>query len=239
MTRHAASLPRQARHFLLAPDISDDGESLLGSRPQTQSDSGPLSTHSTPSKHANANGRRSMAPRGDGATRRGEHLQNARAALVSWRPRTFLNKYSTYSFTDLGILPDTILTALASKRIRTLAEMADKLSVPWIFAQWHGDEVIELLKRIDQARRDENVRVAEAKQTASNGEVQSCREAQEKCHSCCQVETVANGCYSNARTHVFAFYTPLATDAPATQPICDPAICAWALVFTRHVLSAQ
>jgi hypothetical protein len=44
--------------------------------------------------------------------------------------------------------------------------MAEKLSVPWIFAQRHGDEVIELLKKIDQARRDENARVAEAKRAA-------------------------------------------------------------------------
>ncbi|KAJ7456331.1 hypothetical protein B0H11DRAFT_1642783, partial [Mycena galericulata] len=135
----------------MATDDSDD-ESAESSRPQTpaQTDSAPQSAHSTPSKQANANGKRRMAKRGDGpSTRRAEHLQDARAALVSWRTRTFFKRYSTSSFTDVGILPDKILTTLASKRIRSLDEMAEKLTVPWMFAQRHGEEVIELLREVD------------------------------------------------------------------------------------------
>ncbi|KAJ6481357.1 P-loop containing nucleoside triphosphate hydrolase protein [Mycena vulgaris] len=82
-------------------DSSDGG--AHDSRPQMpeQPDSAPQSAHSTPSKHANTNGKRSMtrAKRGDGPmTRRQDHLKSARAALSGWRTRTYLARYSTCAF---------------------------------------------------------------------------------------------------------------------------------------------
>ncbi|KAJ7670871.1 P-loop containing nucleoside triphosphate hydrolase protein [Mycena polygramma] len=151
-----------------ATDESDDN-SASGSRPQTpaQPQSTPSSAHSTPSKNANANGKRPMAPRGDGpARRRGDHLEDARTALLGWRTRTFLARYSTSPFTEAGILPDKILTALASNRIRTLNEMAEKLLKPWMLASRHGQEVIDLLKRLDDDRREKNSEASKAKKAA-------------------------------------------------------------------------
>ncbi|KAJ7745181.1 P-loop containing nucleoside triphosphate hydrolase protein [Mycena maculata] len=165
----------------MAGDDSDNNSSS-SSRPQTpaQTDSAPQSAHSTPSKHVNANGKRPMAKCSDGpSTRRGEHLQDARSALVSWRTRTFLNKYSFSPFTDTGILPDKILTTLASKRIRTLDEMAEKLPIPWMFAQRHGQEVIDLLKRIDQVRREGIAKAAEVKKAEKRKESEARKAAQQ------------------------------------------------------------
>ncbi|KAK6996361.1 hypothetical protein R3P38DRAFT_2800062 [Favolaschia claudopus] len=144
---------------------SDDSDSAP-SRPQTpvQSDSAPSSAHSTPSKHSNANGKRPMvkrrAKRGEGpVTRRGEHLKAARTALGDWRLKTYITKYSACPFTEAGIMPDTVLTALASKRLRQVDEI-ESLSPRWMLAQRHGQEVLELLQKVDQVQREQSERVA-------------------------------------------------------------------------------
>ncbi|KAJ7812305.1 hypothetical protein B0H14DRAFT_2857217, partial [Mycena olivaceomarginata] len=162
----------------------DDGSTSDPSdnRPRTpeQPDSISSSAHSTPSKRANANGKRPMGKRGDGpALRRGQHLQDARDALGSWRTCTFLGRYSTSPFTDVGILPDKILTSLASKRIRSLDEMAEKLAVPWMFSQRHGEEVIEVLRRLDHARLEQKAQAAQAKKAAKRKETEAFRAAEQ------------------------------------------------------------
>lgn len=121
-----------------------------------------------------------MGKRGDGpALRRGQHLQDARDALGSWRTRTFLRRYSTSPFTDVGILPDKILTSLASKRIRSLDEMAEKLAVPWMFSQRHGEEVIEVLRCLDHARLEQKAQAAQAKKAAKRKETEAFRVAEQ------------------------------------------------------------
>ncbi|KAK7043414.1 bloom syndrome, partial [Favolaschia claudopus] len=154
---------------------SDDGSS----RPQTpvQSDSAPSSAQSTPSKHSNANGKRPMvrkrAKRGEGpTTRRGDHLKAARTALSDWRLKTYLAKYSTSPFTETGIMPDTVLTALASKRIQHVGEM-QSLSPSWMLARRHGQEVILLLQRVDQVQREESENKAREKREVKRQQTQA------------------------------------------------------------------
>ncbi|KAJ6583417.1 hypothetical protein DFH09DRAFT_1075836 [Mycena vulgaris] len=106
-----------------------------------------------------------QAPNGP-AIRRKDHLKTGQEALVGWHAPSFLARYSMSSFTDVGILPDKILTSLASKQIRTLEEMAEKLRVPWMFSQRHGEEIIEVLKRVDQAQREANAKARKAKKVA-------------------------------------------------------------------------
>ncbi|KAK7059556.1 bloom syndrome [Favolaschia claudopus] len=148
--------------------MADNTSDVDSSRPVTpvQLDSTPSSAHSTPSKSPNTNGKRPMArtraKRGAGpATRRSDHLKAARAALENWRVKTYLAKYSMSSFTDVGIMPDTILTSLASKRVHTVEEM-ESLSPRWMFARRHGSEVIELLNKIDQHQREEKEKKAQS-----------------------------------------------------------------------------
>ncbi|KAJ6448998.1 hypothetical protein C8R45DRAFT_1224523 [Mycena sanguinolenta] len=161
--------------------LESDDDSAAGSRPQTptNTDSAPSSAHSTPSKRANANGKRPTT-RGDGpATRRGEHLKDAQAALKDWRTRTFLRQYANSPFTDVGILPDKILTTLASKRIRSLDEMTEKLSVPWMLSGRHGEEVIQLLKCLDDARREQKAKASQAKKAAKQKEKEALKAAEQ------------------------------------------------------------
>lgn len=86
------------------------------------------------------------------ANRRAEHLKDARAALERWRFRTVLDHYSLTSVTAAAILPDKILTALASNaRIKTVEDMGEMLTPCWMLASRHGQEVVDLLKRSDAA----------------------------------------------------------------------------------------
>ncbi|KAJ7222321.1 P-loop containing nucleoside triphosphate hydrolase protein [Mycena pura] len=160
------------------------------SRPHTpeQPNSAPQSAQSTPSKHANANGKRPMtrAKRGDGpTTRRTDHLKSARAALSGWRTRTYLARYSTCAFTDTGILPDPILTKIASKRVRTLDELK-ALTPGWIFAARHGQEILKMLEKLDEAQREANKKVtlqnreAKKQQTQARNDAERLKKQREK-----------------------------------------------------------
>ena len=132
------------------------------------------STHSTPTKAPNANGKHIMLasetaeptpPKSDeradvlpvpkrqgAATRRGDRLQCAREALIQWRIKTRCTLYSPSPFTAAGILPDSILKTLASNAwIHSLADMAHALRTPWVFMDKHGEEVIRILKETDRS----------------------------------------------------------------------------------------
>ena len=136
-------------------------------RPQTptrtaQTDSEPSQLHSaslesSPSKTINQNGKRRMGPRSETPkVRRDEHLKKAWAVLEKWRFNTKRAHYTPSSFTASALLPDTTLTALASNgTIRTLTDLKDALKTPWIFADRHGEEVIQLLRKVDEERLQE------------------------------------------------------------------------------------
>jgi hypothetical protein len=95
-----------------------------------------------------------MGPRSETPkVRRDEHLKNARAVLEKWRFDTKRAHYTPSSFTASALLPDTILTTLASNgTIRTLSDLKGALKTPWILADEHGEEVIELLRKVDEDR---------------------------------------------------------------------------------------
>ncbi|KAJ7619939.1 P-loop containing nucleoside triphosphate hydrolase protein [Mycena polygramma] len=124
----------------------------------------PSSAHSTPSKDKNANGKRRMV-RGDPKTRRGEHREAAQEALQRWRLRTYLEKYSKSSLPEVGIMSDTILATLATKRLKTVAEMLE-LRPSWILARRHGEDVLAVLRRVDERVQAEKQRTNEAANTA-------------------------------------------------------------------------
>src|ERR1700729_4017437 len=71
---------------------SVDGTDQSPHTPNPTSDSN--SEHTTPSKSPNANGKRQMQRSKEGpATRRGEHLKDARGALERWRFKTQRDRY--------------------------------------------------------------------------------------------------------------------------------------------------
>lgn len=101
---------------------------------------------------------------------RGERLANACQALVQWRIKTCLTFCAP--FTGEAILPDSVLTTLASNaRIQSLSDMAAALRSSWAFKDEHGKEVLRILREADDsfklasdtARQQEK----EAKKTSS------------------------------------------------------------------------
>ena len=84
------------------------------------------------------------------AIRRGERLANARQALVQWRINTCLAFYAP--FTGEAILPDPILTTLASNaHIKSLSDVAAAVGSSWAFIDEHGEEVLRILREADDS----------------------------------------------------------------------------------------
>ncbi|KAJ6601732.1 P-loop containing nucleoside triphosphate hydrolase protein [Mycena vulgaris] len=132
--------------------------SPLLDRPETPQNSPSSSAHSTPSKSPNSNGKRQMRrPRGDGpAVRRRDHLKTVRSALNNFRVKMVLSdRYSQTSFIPEVILPDPTLTTLASNaRIKTIEDIVSTVTnPPWMMAQRHGQEVLDLIARNREARK--------------------------------------------------------------------------------------
>ena len=92
-----------------------------------------------------------------------QHLQNVRAALVSWRLKTATRDFPFSSFTSAVILPDPILTSIASnRRLATSHDLETLLSVKWAFLERYGDEVLSLVRAMD----DEDSQLREMKKLA-------------------------------------------------------------------------
>lgn len=127
-------------------------------RPTTPDVSSPSSPPLTPSKSPNINGKRSLVPSQPTAPthtppkqpgpRRGTHLENARTSLFAWRLRTKQARYSPSSITATSLISDATIRSLASARHITTIE-AIREHTGWIYAERHGDELLELLKRVD------------------------------------------------------------------------------------------
>lgn len=146
----------------------------------------PSSVHSTPSKSRNPNGKRQMVPR-DGcgdetptgpATRRGQHLKNVRTALETWRVKLRNRKYPSSPFTPATLLPNSTLTTLASNaRIKTPNDMVALLNPPWFLAARHGQEVIDLLAKLDADDKENREREKLERREAKKQETARLREA--------------------------------------------------------------
>jgi len=108
------------------------------------------------------------------ATRRSDHLTEACTALVEWRTKTLLTRYTPSPFTAEAILPDSMLTTLASNaRIRSLADMTNLLDTRWMLVSRHGEEIIKLLQEVDEKFRLERVRQKEEKRAMKKAAARS------------------------------------------------------------------
>ena len=160
---------------------------ISGNRPHTPNQlSESSSAHTTPSKTANTNCKRPMERSKDGpANRRGEHLQNVRHALERWCFKTKRDQYSPSSVTAITVLPDPTITTLASNaRIRTVEDMNKCINPPWIMAQRHGDEILEIIKRLDDAEKATREQVKEAKAAAKRQDTEARKVVQKEQKDC-------------------------------------------------------
>ncbi|KAH7925762.1 hypothetical protein BV22DRAFT_1128801 [Leucogyrophana mollusca] len=123
----------------------------------------------TPSSKPNTSGKRPMEPtaepRRDATRRTQDHLQAARTALQSWRIKTRERDFPHSSFTAALILPDQPLTTIASNRHLTysLDELKQGVSGMWALVDRYGQDVIDVLKRLD----DEDKALRHAKKQAN------------------------------------------------------------------------
>ncbi|KII90534.1 hypothetical protein PLICRDRAFT_157733 [Plicaturopsis crispa FD-325 SS-3] len=142
---------------------SDDGSDEDESDTTSSADSS--SASDSDNDTVNANGKRTIRSREKGARkrcatgpkragkRRGQHLQDVRAALETWRYRKKRDEYTPSSFGASALLPDLILTALASNTSLNTVDDLSSLKIPWMFAKKHGDEVLDIVRRVDTARK--------------------------------------------------------------------------------------
>lgn len=137
------------------------------------------SAHSTPSKSVNENGKRQMQQLGP-SKRKGEHLKTVRGALERWRLKVHRDRYTIGSAMPTIILPDHTLTTLASNaRIKTVDDMVEKLDPPWVMAQRHGLEVLELMAKLDSRERAQKEQEKQARAAVRKAETKA-REAERK-----------------------------------------------------------
>ncbi len=72
-------------------------------------------------------------------------------ALKTWRYETVRTRYRESSYTDVGFMSDDMVASLVyDATLSSVADIERKLNnPPWIFATRHGEEVLELLRRVD------------------------------------------------------------------------------------------
>ena len=83
-------------------------------------------------------------------TRRQAHLLQARDLLQTWRSNVWIQTYSGVPYGPEGILPSSLLDRIASNtRIRNIEDL---ITCGWMAfqAEKHGDEVLKLLRELDE-----------------------------------------------------------------------------------------
>ena len=102
-------------------------------QPSTES----RSEHTTSSKSMNVNSKCKMEQsKGGLLTCQGQHLQDVCGMLEHWQFKTKHDCYSPSSVIAVTILPDPILTTLASNTcICTIDNVENSINLPWIMAR--------------------------------------------------------------------------------------------------------
>lgn len=137
----------------------------------------------SPVQEADENGKRQMAEGSKVANRREKHLQGARELLVTWRSSVWLAKYRRRPWGIQGLLPDTVVTSIATKaRLKTIEDLE---GTGWssTHAKRHGEEVLKMLDEYDaefyEAREAEKRENAE-KRKAETKVRQQAKKAEQK-----------------------------------------------------------
>ncbi|KAJ7591736.1 P-loop containing nucleoside triphosphate hydrolase protein [Mycena floridula] len=133
------------------------------------------SPHSSPSKSPNKNGKRQIVSRQKGpAKRTGDHLENATSRLRTWRFRMARDIYPDSSLIAEAILPDSVLTKIASNaRLKTIEDL---LPLEWMLGRRHGQEVLDLLVVLDEAKAKRNAEEIQQRRDTKAAETLRARE---------------------------------------------------------------
>jgi hypothetical protein len=98
-------------------------------------------------------------------SRRQERLEASRNALMSWHESFWEANFSDSNLRPEVLLPDTVLTKLASRaRIKMIADI--KKEIPeWGWVSQYGETLLKLLEPIDSAWHEDNERKKEEKKS--------------------------------------------------------------------------
>jgi hypothetical protein len=144
-----------------------NNEELRPSTPEMQH-SNTSTPHSTPSKSADENGKRKLTQKAPSSSRRKELFKEAQNAIRTWRFRTKQTRYSPSPITAAALLPDPIIDILARRGARDIVTIEDIQSkTRWIFAERHGEEVLQVMRRVDLADRARKKAKMDAKKAAT------------------------------------------------------------------------
>lgn len=112
--------------------------------------------------------------------RRDHHLDEARKVLEEWRTSTYRTKYPYAIWGEEGLMLDVVVMALATyRRWRTLEDL-QFAAADWMWKERHADEVLKLLKELDE-RVDAKKEVAKrAKADARKAATKKRREAKKR-----------------------------------------------------------
>lgn len=103
--------------------------------------------------------------------RKGDRLTKCREALDKWRQETWYKNHRFASWDYCVLLPDDILQKLASCANILTAQALRDASFKWDFAQKYDEDILQLLKPIDDAWNEE--RQQEKNRKAVERKVQS------------------------------------------------------------------
>jgi hypothetical protein len=94
--------------------------------------------------------------------RRTERLQGCRNVLIEWRARTWTENYIDCAWGPAVLLPDAILTKLATRsHISTIEDI--KREIPeWDFVDDYGCAILELVQKTDEIWKEDHERKLQA-----------------------------------------------------------------------------
>ena len=93
------------------------------------------------------------APNTWGNLRSGNHFKMRRQALETWRRECWKKNYRLCCWGPVGVMPDLVLSKLASfNKIKTVNDLL-KAASDWDYANVYGNEVFQLLKDADEQHR--------------------------------------------------------------------------------------
>ncbi|KAI0286328.1 P-loop containing nucleoside triphosphate hydrolase protein [Russula brevipes] len=78
-----------------------------------------------------------------------QHLKDARDAIETWRAEAWLAHFSDCPYGCEAVMPNVVVTAFASKRWETLADIDSTHVRHWIWLEDFGNEVLQILHDVD------------------------------------------------------------------------------------------
>jgi hypothetical protein len=96
--------------------------------------------------------------------RQGEHRIQCEELLETWRSRTYRKTYSDRPYGPTGVLSDALLSELAKNmRFLAISDLESNATLKhWRFIKEHGEEVLGILRVVDQQRNADKQRAAQA-----------------------------------------------------------------------------